>query len=138
MEQDDLMAEARIGTGRNGLTLSNVKRVGHELYSIDIQLNVPDLQVQRTVAAHPGNGFDDLVDFFRSLATSWRGWSGERTYESLEGDLRLTAVHDGHVQLTMGIRQSTELDGWEVKASIRLDPGEDLSTVVDDIETLFA
>jgi hypothetical protein len=43
MEQDDLMAEARIGTERNGLTLSNVKRFGHELYSIDIQLNTPDL-----------------------------------------------------------------------------------------------
>lgn len=138
MYQDDLVAEARIGTERECLTLSQLKRVGEELYSVDIQINVPDLQAHRTVAAHYGNGFDDLIDFFRSLAAGWRGWSGERIYESLEGDLRLTAVHDGHVRLTVRIRQSTEPNGWDVKASIRLDPGEEMSIVVDDIETLFA
>jgi len=137
MHQDDHVTEARIGTERNGLTLSQVKRVGQELYSVDIQLNVPDLQARRTVAAHYANGFDDLIDFFRSLGTRWRGWSGERTYESLEDDLRLTAVHDGHVQLTVRLRQSTEPNGWDVKASIRLDPGEEMSTLVDEMETLF-
>lgn len=137
MHQDESMAEARIGTERNGLTLSKVKRVDQEPYSVDIQLNVPDLQARRTVAAHYANGFDDLIDFFRGLATSWRGWPGERTYESLEDDLRLTAVHNGQVQLTVRIRQSTEPDGWDVKAFIRLDPGEEMTSVFDDIETLF-
>lgn len=51
------------------------------------------------VSAHYATGFEDLVAFLNALASDWRGWEGERFYESLEHDLRLTATQDGHVHL---------------------------------------
>ena len=40
-----------------------------------------------------------LADYFAALESDWRGWKGQRVYESTEDDLRLTATHDGHVWL---------------------------------------
>jgi Family of unknown function (DUF6228) len=55
-----------------------------------VRLRVPGLDASRRVWAHYATGFDELVAFFNGLAADWRGWQGERTYESLEHDLRLT------------------------------------------------
>jgi hypothetical protein len=81
------------------------------------------------ISAHYATGFDELAGFFRGLAASWRGWQGERVYEPLERDLRLTATHDGHVRLALQLRQSTVPDGWSVAAVMRLDPGEEMTGI---------
>jgi Family of unknown function (DUF6228) len=44
------------------------------------------------VSSHYATGFNELVRFFREFAADWRGWPGERTYESLEHELRLARV----------------------------------------------
>jgi hypothetical protein len=40
-------------------------------------------------------------EFFSELAASWRGWSGQKMFESLEHDLKMVATSDrtGHVQV---------------------------------------
>ena len=40
-------------------------------------------------------------EFFSELAKSWRGWSGQKVFESLEHDLALAATSDqtGHIEL---------------------------------------
>ena len=82
------------------------------------------LTAETWVYAHNGDGFDGFCDFFRSMAESWRGWDGEHSWSSLEGDLSITAKHDGHVQLHLRIRDSID---WAAEAELKIDPGEDLS-----------
>ena len=45
-------------------------------------------------------------EFFSGLAHDWRRWSGERSHESLEGHLQITASCDslGHVSLRVILR----------------------------------
>ena len=95
------------------------------------------LTAQHVVVHHYATGFDDLLEFFDRLAEDWRGWTGERTFTSLEGDLALTATHDGHVQLRVTLRQSAIPDGWTAEAHIRLDPGEQLSRAVADLRQVL-
>ncbi len=40
-------------------------------------------------------------EFFAKLAKEWRGWLGQKTFETLEHDLQLIAVsdHTGHVKI---------------------------------------
>lgn len=39
--------------------------------------------------------YEALTAFFQGLADSWRGWEGVRNFSSLEGELDITARHDG-------------------------------------------
>jgi hypothetical protein len=95
-----------------------------------------DLTAGRDVYEGYGDGFEALAQFFDGLAESWRGWHGERTYESIEHDLRIVATHDGHVRLKIRLWQSTDPDGWTVDTTLRLDPGEQLSELSRDISDL--
>ena len=95
----------------------------------------PDASLR--VSAHYATGFDELAGFFRELAADWCGWQGERAYESLERELRLTATHDGHVRLAVFLRQSSVPDRWSAAAVIRLDPGEEMTRVAGDVAALL-
>lgn len=73
-----------------------------------------------------------LASFIEELQTNWRGWDGERTWESLEGDVRVGATHDsgGHVQLSVRLapirdRPRQQLE-WQLVAAIWIAAGEDL------------
>jgi len=48
------------------------------------------------------------IQFFKSLAESWRGWEGEKTWEDLEHRVGLTATCDrtGHVTLKVLVQDS--------------------------------
>jgi hypothetical protein len=69
------------------------------------------------------------------LADSWRGWDGERHFSSLEGELTIDAVHDGHLRLAICLR---EVDGpiWKAEISVTLDPGEDLTNAARDVRAV--
>ena len=93
------MEEACVGRATEGLHFQNVVRAPDvvrgpdvRFWSVEVCLRVPGLEASSRVSAHYASEFDDLVAFFRQLAADWRGWDGERTYESLEHDLRLTAT----------------------------------------------
>jgi hypothetical protein len=62
-----------------------------------------------------------LADFLSELAGSWRGWEGERKWTSLEGDIELTATHDGRglVALVPASRANRERAVQSPLASIR-------------------
>lgn len=87
-------------------------------------------------------GFDDLATFFRSMEKSWRGWRGTRNWESLEGELRLTATHRGGViQLRVAIRRlglDQGSDGWIVEGDVMIEPGEQLTRIAGEIAAFAA
>jgi hypothetical protein len=131
--------DAMVGREGDGLWFGDVERgPGAEIWYAGVRLLVPGLDARLRVSAHYATGFDDLVAFFRGLASQWRGWQGERTYESLERELRLTAVHDGHVRLAVQLRQASVPGGWSVTAVVQLDPGEELARAAEDVAALLS
>jgi Family of unknown function (DUF6228) len=107
-----------------------------EIWSVVVRLRSGGLDASLRVWA-PG-GFGDLVAFFNGLAAGWRGWQGTRTYESLEHDLRLTATHDGHVQLVVQLRETMVPDGWSATAVVQLDRGEEMIRAAGDVAALLS
>jgi hypothetical protein len=64
-----------------------------------------------------------LTDLVGDLAQDWRGWDGDRSWQSEEAELRLTARHDK--SNTVLVRVEIE-DGapprWRCEAELELDP----------------
>jgi len=81
--------------------------------------------------------FGDLAQFFQALADSWRGWPGERTFSSLEGEFELTARHDGHVRLGVRLGRMDGQGPWTVNAEVMVDPGEDIASAARDVRALM-
>jgi hypothetical protein len=129
---------AMVGQEADGLRFSDVERgPAGEIWYVWASLRVVGLDASLRVSAHYATGFDELAGFFRELAADWCGWQGERAYESLERELRLTATHDGHVRLAVFLRQSSVPDRWSAAAVIRLDPGEEMTRVAGDVAALL-
>jgi hypothetical protein len=89
----------------------------------DARLIGRGLSASRT-CAEAGWQPQSLWRFLAELATDWRGWDGDRTWQSEEGELRLTAVHNKTNTVTV----TAELeDGapprWKLTAELQLDPG---------------
>lgn len=103
---------------------------------LDVTVRDKDLQAGKSVYEGYSDGFELLARFFDDLAAGWRGWTGERVYESIEHDLRIVATHDGHVRLRVRLWQSADPDGWTVETVIALDAGEQLSQAARDIASV--
>lgn len=130
---------AAVGRRASSLRFEQVRRGPHgEIRSVVVRLRLPGLEASLTVSAHYATGFDELAGFLSELASHWRGWHGERTYESLEHDLRLTATHDGHVRLAVQLWQTSVPDGWSVTGIVQLDPGEEMTRAAQDVAALLS
>jgi Family of unknown function (DUF6228) len=99
------------------------------------RLVAPGLDVERD--AYEFEGYAALAGLFDEMASSWRGWDGERTFYSLEGDLEITATHDGHVRLLVRLSQFSGPGEWTVHAKLTIDPGEDLTAAADSVRSLI-
>lgn len=107
-------------------------------FSMLVAVELGGLTAGREVASHYVSGFDDLVLFFVDLAENWRGWDGERTYESMEHDFLLVARHTGsHVKLSFTLQDPSFPEEWCVRGTVTLDAGEELSRASEDIQDLF-
>jgi hypothetical protein len=64
--------------------------------------------------------------FFTDLADHWKGWTGEKTHESLEGHLRVSCTMDriGHVELRVQLRGDTAGAGWRAEDTVYLAAGQ--------------
>jgi hypothetical protein len=129
-----------VGREGDSLRFGDIERGPEgEIRSVTVRLQVPGLQASLRVSAHYATGFDDLVAFFRAVASDWRGWRGERTYESLDHDLRLIATHDGHGHVRLAAQLwSSESAEWSMTTAFRLDPGEEMTRVAEDVAALLS
>ncbi|TLM80806.1 DUF6228 family protein [Pseudarthrobacter sp. NamE5] len=79
-----------------------------------------------------------LLSFFEELEADWRGWDGHRRFDSLEGDFRLAAQHDGHIRFFVELDAFELLEPWSAKGEFVLDPGEELAATVEALRALLA
>jgi hypothetical protein len=65
-----------------------------------------------------------LADFLDGIAANWRGWPGERTWQSAEAELRLTLRHDktNTVLVRVELEQAAP-PRWRCEAELEVDPG---------------
>ncbi|MFE7775753.1 DUF6228 family protein [Streptomyces sp. NPDC057445] len=80
--------------------------------------------VEVSVRTLDGDGLDV---FLTRLADEFRGWEGVRTWQSLEGDLTVSARHSGRsVHLTWGLHDRPPSEEWHFEAITSHAPGEDM------------
>ena len=76
--------------------------------------------------------------YFRDLAENWRGWSGARVRESIEGQLRLSSTCDrtGHIACRVLLQNQVEGADWRVEVPILLEAGQ-LQSIARAAEQFF-
>jgi uncharacterized protein DUF6228 len=89
------------------------------------RIDFGDLTAEGRVDARDGRDVLGLAAFLEDLAERWRGWDGDRAWESL--GLVLAARHDrsGHVTVdaTLSADYASPDDRWQVRASLSVDAG---------------
>jgi len=82
-----------------------------------------DLSVAATIHDVLGEAYA-FPEFWQDLASSWRGWSDEKSWSSIEGDLELTATCDslGHVTICCHL-SSGGSEGWSINAWLYAEAG---------------
>ncbi|GAA1261806.1 DUF6228 family protein [Oryzihumus leptocrescens] len=130
------MVEVAIGTP-HGL---RINADDADLDMLAVQLTFPDFVASKSVVgtSYSSSGSNQLVIYFRDLADHWRGWAGVKRYRSLEGDLSLDATHDGHVIIRAQLRNNLDPSNWVAQGEFQLEPGEELSRVITDLELALA
>jgi hypothetical protein len=76
-----------------------------------------------------GGGSVGLVADVDSLATDWRGFAGAKVWEDDQGNIRLSATHNGmgYVYVDVSLRKlpaNHADDQWSVNATVAVDAGQ--------------
>ncbi len=93
---------------------------------LDVTLNAEGLRASTRIYNYYDEGDDTagLPSFLRELALNWRGWRGEKRWESIEGDLKLTCTSDplGRINVAVELR-SRVADSlvWDVRCVLVLE-----------------
>jgi hypothetical protein len=67
-----------------------------------------------------------LGEFFRDLALHWSGWNGEKQWQSIEGEVSLTAKTDrtGHVDFLVHMRSGPYPYDWRLTTTLLVEAGQ--------------
>ncbi|MFF2853017.1 DUF6228 family protein [Streptomyces sp. NPDC058001] len=83
----------------------------------------------------------DLVPFLEELAADYRGWDGERSWQTNDRDLAMSAVFrsGGQVGLTWTLRPwAKTAGGWSASATTWLEAGEQMASLAADVRYFLA
>ncbi|NEA40763.1 hypothetical protein G3I42_16075 [Streptomyces sp. SID11385] len=93
------------------------------------------LRVEKHLTTWDGDG---LGAFLAARAEEFRGWDGPRAWRSLEGDLRLSAVHTGRsVRLAWELWGDLLGDTWQLTYVTEHAPGEDMRGLAADVDAFL-
>jgi hypothetical protein len=67
---------------------------------------------------------ESLASFLSKLGPLWRGWTGERVWQSAETELQLVATHNGTntVLICIELGDTAPIE-WRVHLELDFDPG---------------
>ena len=80
-----------------------------------------------------------VLRLFQDAASNWRGWSGKKSWESLEGDFRLelSSNSTGHITLkTLISHDCGNPDPWRLIAAFEMNAGQ-LESVAQKVQRFF-
>ncbi|MFF5897599.1 DUF6228 family protein [Streptomyces argenteolus] len=123
-----------------GVTFSNRFGFDEDIVHYAVELRAPGLTARvDEVAAWSWDS--DLVPFLAGLAADYRGWDGERSWQTSDRDLALSAVFrsGGHVGLTWTVRPWPKAAaGWSALVTTWLEAGEQMASLVADLRHFLA
>jgi Family of unknown function (DUF6228) len=95
----------------------------YESWQYQARIEAPSISAHVRVDDHLPSRF---FEFFAGMARDWKGWSGEREYESLEHALKISAKHDGasSVWLTIQLRSGVSEDLWRASIEMSIELGQ--------------
>lgn len=127
---EDCCVEIRASQGRRVLRFHS--RSG-DYFAVSVEGDGP--QATKSIWGYTDCEF--LVQLFESIASEWRGWKGERTWESIEHDLRLavSCSSTGHVTILVFLRNYGE-DDWRLQVPIATDAGQ-LENIARQVAAFF-
>ncbi|MEV8053141.1 DUF6228 family protein [Streptomyces bacillaris] len=82
----------------------------------------------------------DLTAFLEDLVADYRGWDGERSWQTNDRDLTVSAVFrsGGYVGLTWAVRPWPQAaGGWGASVTTWLEAGEQMATLAADVRTFL-
>lgn len=140
LRQLDDGVEITAEPGRGSVRLRSANRPWNDEV-LDLRCELADDGVNAAAWVRTLDG-DGIASWAAELAESYRGWDGVRTWDSLEQDLRIGAMHDGwgHVSLRFVVRgpRGYEPEAWEASVMVTLDAGEDMRHLVAELAALLS
>jgi len=136
------LAEVRIGHEGSWLRLAEPegiprwRRRDGRLEAFRARLELPHLNAEGLVHLADTPLENSLADFLDGLASQWRGWKGEREWQTYEGTLALSCSHDrlGHVAVSTSLSDLSR--SWLVHGSVTVDAG-DLDRIARDVRSFL-
>ena len=94
------------------------------LDSYSISLSSPNMKGAVRVYNHPYG--TSPHEFFNSIARDWKGWSGEKSWGSLDGEFDLTAESDrtGHISIRARIFEGHNPPSAQLETRLILEAGQ--------------
>jgi hypothetical protein len=87
-----------------------------------VEVGDPDSHARLRVYAYE---LEHLATFFSNLAKDWQGWTGEKTWKSIEGEMALRATTDrlGHVTLNVRLTAPPSPPAWRFEGNVLIEAG---------------
>ena len=101
-------------------------------------VRLKDWHLQAVARVYAGAA-PDLVAYFEDIAAHWTGWSGVRTWESLEHEFRLECASDhlGHITFIAFLEADPDQVTWRVRLRVETEAGL-LSPLAGQAKSFFA
>jgi hypothetical protein len=82
-----------------------------------------------------GYEWENLARYFLELQELWKGWDGEKSWNSVEHDLAVAATSDGHGHCHFHITvRNGAIPTWQASmADLEVDAGEDLTRLAQSV-----
>ena len=113
-----------LSDGEFGITLCEPLRSEGWLESFVVHIQEPGLSA--TARVENSRAIQGPEIFFQDIAQDWRGWDGEKTWHSLDGELDLTATSDlrGHITIRVQLQPTAGPEGWRVTSYAYAEAGQ--------------
>jgi hypothetical protein len=119
---DELFIDSRDGSGflRFHSREFGTPGGGSALEYFNAELKVKTMRAEVRVYAYGAQG---LASLFEETAREWRGWKGVKAWESLEGELKLAATHDGLGHIGLLVEMGPPYEEWKAQGVVALEAG---------------
>ncbi|MBD2771415.1 DUF6228 family protein [Iningainema tapete] len=119
-----------------------LKFLNFDNYCFIVLLESHAINASKEVWISTGDNYCDpqsLVNHFKEMALEWKGWEGEKTWSSIEGDLILSCTSDklGHINLEVQLLQFNRPESWSATLNLSTEAGQ-LEKISNEVATFFS
>ena len=117
------------------LTLHSPSWVDEDMLWLTAECHGTELSASTGVLTIRG---DALPEFLDDLESSWRGWTGEKTWALTEENLALAAAHEhGRIHVRCRLWENRLKESWSVEIIVVVEPGEQLRLLARQAHALL-